>query len=122
MNREEITNSQDYKATKAALEWWYSLPNEERRDVEVNAEPDIIDAYSDGVIYGWNNPNWISVKDGLPPENGKTQQSISVWATDGLTSGEFRYNFDTQTWTNVWGDPFDITHWLPLPPLPRKEA
>lgn len=67
-------------------------------------------------------PNWISVKDGLPPENGKTQQSISVWATDGLTSGEFRYNFDTQTWTNVWGDPFDITHWLPLPPLPRKEA
>ena len=122
MNREEITNSQDYKATKAALEWWYSLPNEERRDVEVNAESDIIDAYSDGVIYGWNNPNWISVKDGLPPENGKTQQSISVWATDGLTSGEFRYNFDTQTWTNVWGDPFDITHWLPLPPLPRKEA
>ena len=122
MNREEITNSQDYKATKIALDWWYSLPNEERRDVEVNAEPDIIDAYSDGVIYGWNNPNWISVKDGLPPENGKTQQSISVWATDGLTSGEFRYNFDTQTWTNVWGDPFDITHWLPLPPLPRKEA
>lgn len=122
MNREEITNSQDYKATKIALDWWYSLPNEDRRDVEVNAEPDIIDAYSDGVIYGWNNPNWISVKDGLPPENGKTQQSISVWATDGLTSGEFRYNFDTQTWTNVWGDPFDITHWLPLPPLPRKEA
>lgn len=64
---------------------------------------------------------WIPVENKLPPENGKTQQSISVWATDGLTSGEFRYNFDTQTWTNVWGDPFDITHWMPLPPLPGKE-
>ena len=121
MNREEITNSQDYKATKVALEWWYSLPEEQRKATDIDAEPDIIDVYSDGVIYGWNNPNWISVDDKLPPENGKTQQSVSVWATDGLTSGEFRYNFDTQTWTNVWGDPFDITHWLPLPPLPRKE-
>lgn len=66
-------------------------------------------------------PHWIPVEDELPPENGKTQQSVSVWATDGLTSGEFRYNFDTKTWTDVWGDPFDITHWLPLPQPPRKE-
>ena len=66
-------------------------------------------------------PNWISIEDELPPENGKTQQSISVWATNGLTSGEFRYNFDTKTWTNVWGDPFDITHWMPLSQLPREE-
>lgn len=122
MNREEITNSQDYKATKAALEWWYLLPEEQRKATDIDAEPDIIDAYSDGVIYGWNNPNWIPVKDGLPPENGKTQQSISVLATDGLTSGEFRYNFDTKTWTDMWGDPFDITHWMSLPPLPRKEV
>jgi len=69
------------------------------------------------------HPNWFPVKDKLPPENGKTQQSVSVWATDGLTSGEFRYNFDTKTWTNMWGDPFDITHWMPTPtpPSPRKE-
>lgn len=66
-------------------------------------------------------PQWIPVEEELPPENGKTQQSISVWATNGLTSGEFRYNFDTKTWTDMWGDPFDITHWMPLPQLPRKE-
>lgn len=74
---------------------------------------------------GWraadSYPNWISVEDELPPENGKTQQSVSVWATDGLTSGEFRYNFDTKTWTDMWGDPFDITHWIQLPQPPRKE-
>lgn len=66
-------------------------------------------------------PNWISVEDELPPENDKTQQSINVWATDGLTSGEFRYNFDTKTWTDTFGDPFDITYWMSLPQLPRKE-
>lgn len=121
MNREEITSSQDYKATKIALDWWYSLPEEQRKATDIDAEPDIVDAYSDGVIYGWNNPNWISVEDKLPPENGKTQQSINVWATDELTSGEFRYNFETQTWTDMWGDPFDITHWMPLPTPPRKE-
>lgn len=122
MKGEEITNSQDYKATEAAIEWWYSLPEEQRKATDIDAEPDIVDAYSDGVIYGWNNPNWISVEDELPPENGKTQQSINVWATDGLTSGEFRYNFDTKTWTDMWGDPFDITHWIPCPQPPRKEG
>lgn len=122
MNREEITNSQDYKATKIALDWWRNnvcKPNVygEDRSESINLE----DAYAEGVIYGWNNPNWISVEEELPPENGKTQQSITVWATDGLTSGEFRYNCDTKTWTDMWGDPFDITHWMSLPQLPRKE-
>lgn len=73
------------------------------------------------IDFGQHHPNWISVEDELPPKNGKTQQSISVWATDGLTSGEFRYNFDTQTWTDMWGDSFDITHWIQLPQPPRKE-
>lgn len=121
MNRKEIVNSQEYKATKAALEWWHSLPEEQRKAADIDAEPDIVDAYFEGVLYGWNNLNWISVEDDLPPENGKTQQSISVWATNGLMSGEFRYNFDTKTWTDMWGDPFDITHWMPLPQVPRKE-
>lgn len=61
MNREEITNSQDYKATKVALCWYPTLSDEQREDM------DIVDAYSDGVIYGWNNPNWIKIEDGLPP-------------------------------------------------------
>jgi len=82
---------------------------------------DLVDII-DSIIYNseWNNYNWISVKDKLPPENGKTKQSVNVWATDGLTSGEFWYNFDTKTWTDIFGDPFDITHWIPFPQLPRK--
>ena len=119
MDREEILSMPEYWASKAAFEWWKSLQEETRQDIEQGKGPDAIDIYEAGILYGWNNPNWFSVEDKLPPENGKTQQSISVWATDGLTSGEFRYNFDTKTWTNVWGDPFDITHWMPLPLLPQ---
>ena len=73
---------------------------------------------------GWraaDDSKWIPVEEELPKENGKTQQSISVWATNGLMSGEFRYNFDTKTWTDMWGDPFDITYWMPCPQLPRNE-
>lgn len=101
------------------------------RDIEEGNQPDNGDAieiaktYERAYQHGWQDadqhPNWIPVEDELPPENGKTQQSISVWATDGLTSGEFRYNFDTKTWTDMWGDPFDIIFWMPLPQPPRKE-
>ena len=80
----------------------------------------LLSAFRAGAHWADSYPNWISVEDVLPPKNGKTQQSISVWATDGLTSGEFRYNFDTKTWTDMWGDPFDITHWMEIQP-PRKE-
>ena len=31
MNRKEIVNSQDYKAIKAALKWWYSLSEEQEK-------------------------------------------------------------------------------------------
>lgn len=95
----------------AFLEWTIKIDNNVYHDVDI---------WYAAVKWADSHPNWISVKDKLPPENGKTQQSISVWATNGLMSGEFRYNFDTKTWTDMWGDPFDITHWMLLPVLPQK--
>lgn len=96
--------------------------------IENYVEPPI---YHEGWLAGeanltkeYKNIQWINripVEKELPKENGKTQQSVSVWATDGLTSGEFRYNFDTKTRTDMWGDPFDITHWMLLPQPPREE-
>jgi len=50
MTREEITNNQEYKATEAALEWWYSLTEEQRKATDIDAEPDIIDAYAEGYL------------------------------------------------------------------------
>jgi len=101
------------------------MSNEKRlqqiRDAARYKYPDERIHFIDGAKWADSHHQWIPVEEELPPENGKTQQSIRVWATDGLTSGEFRYNFDTKTWTNVWGDPFDITYWMSLPPLPREE-
>jgi hypothetical protein len=123
MNREEITNNVGYAQEKANLEYIKYRQEHGVNDPYMITEIDeAFDAgYDKGYQYAKTHPNWISVKDKFPPENGKTQQSISVWATDGLTSGEFRYNFETQTWTDMWGDPFDITHWMQLPQTPRKE-
>ena len=95
------------------------------KDVESDNQPDSADAIEVAIIYerayqqGWKDadahPAWRSVKDEMPKENGKTQQSISVWATNGFTSCEMRYNFDTKEWTDMWGDPFDVTNWMQLP-------
>lgn len=108
MDRKEIVNSQDYKATKAALEWWYSLPEEQRKATDIDAEPDIVDAYSDGVIYGWNNPNWISVEDELPKEQGKYMFRLS--------NGDICY----ETYYPKLKLLDNVTHWMPIVP-PRKE-
>ena len=123
MNRKEITNSQDYKATKIALDWWYSLPEEQRKATDIDAEPDIVDAYSDGVLYGWNNPNWISVEDQLPPfthPEGASVKNTSdyVLVYNGymvyisrLVGGEIKW----------WEDNRDVhpTHWMPIVPCKK---
>ena len=121
MNREEITNSQDYKATKIALDWWYSLPEEQRKATDIDAEPDIVDAYSEGVIYGWNNPNWIPVEDELPKERGQyfvytaaDQSWQSEWMQD--KSGEWHWFCSPMTVGTI----ANVTHWMEIQP-PRKE-
>lgn len=121
MNKEEIVNSQDYKATKAALEWWYLLPEEQRKATDIDAEPDIVDAYADGVIYGWNNPNWIPVEERLP----KFDEQVLVY---GLCPNGCRLFYVDCLIQDIndngypkWDDDTIIpTHWMPIVP-PRKE-
>lgn len=126
MNREEITNSQDYKATNAALEWWYSLPEEQRKATDIDAEPDIVDAYSEGVIYGWNNPQWIPVEKELPPPHYEGANSTDfVLAYDGYDVMFGYYDFGQKNWhgEDYKEMMFDVTHWMPMPQPPQgKEA
>ena len=116
MKREEITNSQDYKATEAAIEWWYSLPEEQRKATDINAEPDIVDAYSDGIIYGWNNPSWISVKESLPKVSG----DYIICEKRGFVREAHYFELD-DLWMFHGGALVSPTHWMPLPQPPRKE-
>jgi hypothetical protein len=125
MTREEITNSQDYKATKIALDWWYSLPEEQRKATDIDAEPDIVDAYSEGVIYGWNNPNWISVEDELPEKDNEFEDySKLVVVTDGKDFYKGMYNYGWECWVthDLWPIK-DATYWMEvqLPQSPIKE-
>lgn len=114
MNRKEIVNSQDYKATKAALEWWYSLPEEQRKATDIDAEPDIVDAYADGVIYGWNNPQWIPVEDELP----EVDQKVWIFTADGK-AGIARYDKEGFNVSALLLQ-VNVTHWMEIQP-PRKE-
>lgn len=124
MNREEITNSQDYKATKAALEWWYSLPEEQRKATDIDAEPDIVDAYSEGVIYGWNNPNWIKIEDGLPPHRNQTTHkfendfSVDCFVSDGKDIDIGYYDYRLHKWNCEFLS--NVVYWY-RPQSPRKE-
>ena len=67
--------------------------------------------------------NWISVKDNLP------ELFYHVLATDGNNIGIAAYQGENEEGNDEWidcGDSFDnylpeITHWMPLPELPKKE-
>lgn len=130
MDRKEIVSSQDYKATKIALDWWKSLPLEVRREQE--KQPDIIDTYADGVMYGWNNPQWIPVGKELPPrQSALSHCSSNVMAgffggAGNYVCGAF-YDHKEKKWFDSDDDkPLDadgeyrVTHWMPIVP-PRKE-
>jgi hypothetical protein len=126
MDRKEIVNNQDYKATNAALDWWYSLPEEQRKATNIDAEPDVVDAYTEGVIYGWNNPNWISVEDEpYPPKKNKWDKKSEEVLIYGLWMGRptrlfGTYHYDINEWS-ANGLISNITHWMLLPQPPRKE-
>ena len=134
---ENCKNSQESKAGKAAAEWWQTLSEEQRKQM------DIVDAFAYGVLHGWNNPSWISVEEEMPPfdwkENGTWRRSLPVLIYDP-TRGIFVgcYESDDLYGKTYWiydngkrptkevsvGYEWDnVTHWMPLPTPPQgKEA
>lgn len=127
MNREEVVNNPDYKAIKAALEWWRNnvcspdIYGNDRSE-ELNLE----DAYAEGIIYGWNNPNWISVDKELPPKR-KDPIVISDKVFVHTTGGHYLsavYDYQDKEWIDEYNietlKSNEVTHWMEIVP-PRKE-
>jgi len=88
------------------------------------------------IDFGQQHPNWISVKDELPPidedyvkqgfakpdEEGNTLTvSTTVLVTDGKYVETTFYMFELKRWNSQMDDT-KITHWMPLPQPPRKEV
>ena len=114
MDRKEIVNSQEYKANKAALEWWYSLTEEQRKAVDIDADPDIVDAYTEGVLYGWSHPQWIPVEERLPEPH--FADTSSDWVLVCTTKGGIcidSYNHKHNEWCN---NRTSVAHWMEIVP------
>ena len=69
--------------------------------------------------FGQQHPQWIRVKDELPPKNSEYDAlSNNVLATDGKEIYESVYNHDFEEWFthDLWAIN-NITHWMPLPSI-----
>lgn len=99
------------EAFKLALEWIRNIPL-------CDCDIDLATAYAEGVICGWNNPNWISVNDKLPKRNNTDRFSeiVIAWTIDGQIDTTY-YDFEK----NEWGWMSNVTHWMALPQPPIKE-
>lgn len=73
---------------------------------------------------GWmaaDKSRWIPVEKELPEkEEDNPSLSVNVIVTDGSSAFESYYSFNTHIWAGaeIYGT---ITHWMPMPVLPRKE-
>ena len=107
---ENCKNSQEYMAGRAAAEWWQTLSEEQRKQM------DIVDAYAYGVLHGWNNPHWISVEEYPKVDISCT---LLVHYVDGtIDICDYYGDFYDYTGENVTRN---VTHWMPMPEAPRKE-
>ena len=112
----------EYWASKAAFEWWKSLQEETRQDIEQGRGPDAIDIYEAGILYGWDNPQWIPVDKGLPEHNEEKNGLISypivlVCLYDGYRT-EDSYDDIHGKWLDYDGE---VEYWMPMPLAPKNK-
>lgn len=106
----------EYWASKAAFEWWKSLQEETRQDIEQGRGPDAIDIYEAGILYGWDNPQWIPVEEELPKVSG----DYIICEKRGFVKEAHYFELD-DLWMLPGGALVSPTHWMPKPQPPRKE-
>lgn len=77
---------------------------------------------------GWraadSYPNWISVEDELPELTIDDWRSENVFFATDDSKSHFGFYSNKGVWfSSVYGfNGHQVTHWMPLPEAPRKEA
>jgi hypothetical protein len=75
-----------------------------------------VHAFLAGVRWARANPEWVSVTDGSPPAKGYYQIVKRLIPEDDLVCSAAYWDGEE------WETTYVVTHWLPQPPLPRKET
>ena len=77
-------------------------------------------AFIAGIEYAYANPidMWISVDDVLPTENEDGLTGTVLVCSDRDSIGLDCYDHNAKSWN---ASTERITHWMPLPVLPKKE-
>ena len=70
-----------------------------------------------------HQPEWISVKDRLPPDNKyiltyTPNLAVSIITQEYVTY----YGEDDDEWNEYWSMRGNVTHWMPLPEPPKEET
>ena len=91
---------------------------DELKDNHGQVEDIVAAAFLNGIDYAEHHPNWISVEDELPPNNGGF--SDEVWTYNLATNqcGVAQFNYISNCW---FGCDDTVTHWMMVKP-PKKEA
>ena len=96
-------------------------------DEDLRYDPRI--CFEEGIEWADNHPksSWISIKDDLPcnyPNNIHFGFTNNVLATDGKNIFVAHMTKTNNEWVWYSDDNFDIshiiTHWMPIPELPRE--
>lgn len=97
-----------------------------------NGDPSYIHGIKVGVSWADENPKspWISVEERLPEINRNSYSDIVLTIDENQNIVVAFYSFYRREWIRVEGkeniddsiSQNDITHWMPIPELPKEET
>lgn len=90
--------------------------NAKRMTCDKDMQVAFADALRRGAEWSDAHPHWISVEDELPKDGAYVVTINKV----GLK--EVRHFYHGKWFSNFGNEYGDVTHWMPLPELPKKES
>lgn len=89
------------------------------QDGDLNLTNVIIE--DDGREYWFENPRWISVEERLPESKEDVALHIRCGDVSFIRTG-WRMGNGQFICQNDSLSGYEVTHWMPLPPMPKEEA
>lgn len=117
--------TRDEQIIQASDKWTYQKPPQYSELVHKTRK--VMCAYQvgfiDGAVWADTHPGWVSVEDELPPK----EENVLIWSS-GSKEAMIGY-YIGRNWQRKTNDFYsyvddgywhNVTHWMPLPALPKK--